>query len=76
MPPAIFRLVPALIALMAAAMALFPKRLSRWQMHGPDGTTTVEPSGARLLMMRIVGAVIAIIGLLMAFGGPMAFFYI
>ncbi|ADQ66965.1 hypothetical protein C499_04376 [Halogeometricum borinquense DSM 11551] len=45
-------------------------------MHSPAGTTTVEPSGARLLMMRIVGAVIAIIALLMAFGGPMVFFYI
>lgn len=37
MPPAIFRLVPALIALMAAAMALFPKRLS-------DGRCTVPPA--------------------------------
>jgi hypothetical protein len=28
-------------------------------MRGPDGTTTIEPSRMRILLMRVLGAVVA-----------------
>ena len=67
--PAPFRLffvaVPLLVAAGALAMAAFPRRMTRWQMRGPDGTMQVEPSGTRLLMMRVMGVVVAGLALLM-----------
>jgi hypothetical protein len=67
--PAPFRLffvaVPLLVTAGAPAMAAFPRRMTRWQMTGPDGTTQVEPSGTRLLMMRVMGVVVAGLALLM-----------
>lgn len=72
MIPAPFQLipiiVPLLIAVFALAMAAFPRKMTRWQMRGPDGTTHIEPSGMRILMMRIMGVVVAALALLMAFG--------
>lgn len=69
--PAPFRLfflaVPLLVAVGALAMAAFPRRMTRWQMRGPDGTTRIEPSGTRILMMRVMGVVVAGLALLMAF---------
>ncbi len=69
-PPAIFQLVPLLVAVFALAMAAFPRQMSRWQMRGPDGTTQIEPGRMRLLMMRLMGIAVAAISLLMAFGSP------
>jgi len=70
--PAPFQLVPLLapllIAVVALAMAVFPRRMTRWQMRGPDGTTQIEPGRMRILMMRIMGVVVAGVALLMAFG--------
>lgn len=70
MPPAIFQLVAVLIAIFALATAAFPRQMSRWQMRGPDGTTTIEPSRMRLLVMRLMAIVVAAIALLMAFASP------
>jgi hypothetical protein len=69
--PVPFRLfsvaVPLLVAAGALAMAAFPRQMTRWQIRGPDGTTAIEPSGTRILMMRIMGVVVAGLALLMAF---------
>lgn len=63
-----FVAVPLLVAAGALAMAAFPRRMTRWQMRGPDGTTQqIEPSGTRLLMMRVMGVVVAGLALLMMF---------
>lgn len=67
--PAPFRLffvvVPLLVAAGALAIAAFPRQMTSWQASGPDGTTQVEPSGTRLLMMRVMGVVVAGLALLM-----------
>jgi hypothetical protein len=72
MLPAPFRLffvaVPLLVAAGALAMAAFPRQMMSWQAHGPDGTTRIEPSDTRILLMRIMGVVVAGLALLMAFG--------
>lgn len=68
MPPLLFQLVALLIAIGALAMAAFPRQLSRWQMRGPAGNARIEPVRARLLMMRLMGVIVAVIALLMAFG--------
>ncbi|MFO8114712.1 MAG: hypothetical protein R6U01_05025 [Halorubrum sp.] len=69
--PVPFRLffvaVPLLVAAGALAIAAFPRRMTRWQTRGPGGTTQVEPSRMRLLMMRVVGVVVAGLALLMAY---------
>lgn len=70
MPPLLFQLVALLIAIGALAMAAFPRQLSRWQMRGPAGDARIEPGTARLLMMRVMGVVVAVLALLMAFGSP------
>lgn len=70
MPPAIFQLMALLIAVLSLATAAFPRQMSQWQMRGPNGTTQIEPGRGRLLMMRLMGVVVAVIALLMAFGGP------
>lgn len=70
MPPLMFQLVALLIAIFALAMAAFPRQLSRWQMRGPTGNARIEPGKARLLLMRLMGVVVAIVALLMAFGSP------
>ncbi|WP_267642192.1 hypothetical protein [Haloarchaeobius amylolyticus] len=70
MPPAIFQFVALLIAVLSLATAAFPRQMSRWQMRGPAGTTQIEPGEGRLLVMRLMGVVVAVIALLMAFGGP------
>lgn len=64
----IFLLVPLLIAVFALVMAAFPRRMTRWQMRGPDGTTQIEPSRTRILVIRAGGVVVAAIALGMAFG--------
>ena len=64
----VFSLIPLLIAAFALVMAAFPHRLTRWQMRGPDGTTQIEPSRTRVLMIRVGGVVVAAIALGMAFG--------
>jgi hypothetical protein len=61
-------LMPLLIAVFALVMAVFPRQMMRWQMRGPDGTTHIEPSRMRVLMMRIMGVVVAVLALAMAFG--------
>ena len=67
--PAPFRLffvaVPLLVAVGALAMAAFPRRMTSWQAHGPDGTTRIEPSETRILLMRIMGVAVAGLALLM-----------
>ncbi|OYR46314.1 hypothetical protein [Halorubrum sp. Eb13] len=67
--PAPFRLffvaVPLLVAVGALAMAAFPRRMTSWQANGPDGTTRIEPSETRILLMRIMGVVVAGLALLM-----------
>ena len=72
MLPAPFRLifvaVPLLVAVGSLAMAAFPRRMMTWQAHGPEGTTRIEPSDTRILLMRIMGVVVAGVALLMAFG--------
>jgi hypothetical protein len=69
--PAPFRLffvaVPLLVAVGALAMAAFPRRMTSWQASGPDGTTRIEPSDTRILLMRIMGVVVAGLALLMMF---------
>lgn len=69
--PAPFRLffiaVPLLVAAGALAMAAFPRRMTRWQMRSPDGTTRIEPSSMRILLMRVMGVVVAALALLMVF---------
>jgi hypothetical protein len=69
MPPLIFQLMAVLIAVMALAMAAFLRRMSSWRMRGPGGGR-IEPTGMRLVLMRVMGVVVAGIALLMAFGGP------
>ncbi|WP_135820125.1 hypothetical protein [Halostella litorea] len=63
-----FQLIALLVAVFALAMAAYPRQLTRWQMHGPNGTTQIEPSRMRLLMTRVMGVVVAGIALLMAVG--------
>jgi len=58
-----------LIAVFGLATAVFPRQMSRWQMRGPAGNTAIEPGKMRLLMMRVMGIAVAVIALLMAFGG-------
>ncbi|ELZ42574.1 hypothetical protein C471_03913 [Halorubrum saccharovorum DSM 1137] len=69
MLPAPFRLffvaVPLLVAAGALAMAAFPRRMTSWQARGPEGTTRIEPSETRILLMRIMGVVVAGLALLM-----------
>ncbi|GAB3697939.1 hypothetical protein [Halorubrum pallidum] len=62
-----FAAVPLLVAAGALAMAAFPRRMTRWQVRGPDGTARVELGRTRLLMMRVVGVVVAAIALLTVF---------
>jgi hypothetical protein len=69
MPPLIFQLVALLIAVMGLATAAFPKQMSSWRMRGPGGGR-IEPTGMRLVMMRVMGLVVGGLALLMAFGGP------
>ena len=69
----IFSIIPLVIAMFALAMAAFPRRMTRWQARGPDGTTQIEPSRTRLLVMRVMGIVVAGLALLMAFGTSMVF---
>lgn len=69
MPPAIFQLMALLIAVFGLATAAFPRQMSRWQMRGPAGNTEIDPGKMRLLMMRVMGITVAVIALLMAFGG-------
>jgi hypothetical protein len=64
----VFQLIAVFIAVFALAMAAFPRRMTRWQMRGPDGTTQIEPSRMRLLMTRLMGFFVAAIAVLMAFG--------
>jgi len=70
--PAPFRLffvaVPLLVAAGALAMAAFPRRMTRWQTRSPDGSTrTIEPSGTRILLMRVMGVVVAGLALVTLF---------
>jgi hypothetical protein len=53
-------------------MAAYPRRLTRWQTRGPNGTTQIEPSGARILLMRVMGVVVAVLALLMLFANRAA----
>ncbi|OYR78879.1 hypothetical protein DJ71_17025 [Halorubrum sp. E3] len=63
-----FVVVPLLVAAGALAMAAFPRRMTAWQLRSPDGSTQrLEPSGTRLLLMRIMGVVVAGLALLMLF---------
>lgn len=43
-------------------------------MQGPDGTTRVEPSEGRILTIRVMGVVVAVVALAMGFGGPSLLF--
>jgi hypothetical protein len=54
---------------MALATAAFPRQMASWRMRGPGGGR-IEPTGMRLVMMRVIGVVVAGIALLMTFGGP------
>jgi len=69
MPPLIFQLMAVLIAVMALATAAFPRQMASWRMRGPGGGR-IEPTGMRLVMMRVMGLFVAVVALLMAFGGP------
>jgi len=60
-----FVAVPLIVAVGALAMAAFPRRLTSWQASGPAGTTRIEPSETRILLMRIMGVVVAGLALLM-----------
>jgi len=63
-----FVAVPLLVAAGALAMAAFPRRMTQWQTCGPDGATRrIEPSGTRLLIMRVMGVVVAGLALVMLF---------
>jgi len=64
----VFLLIPVLIAAFALLMAAFPRRMTRWRMRGPDGTTQIEPGRTRVLMIRVGGVVVAVVALGMAFG--------
>ena len=66
-------IIPLVVAMFALAMAAFPRRMTRWQARGPDGTTQIEPGRTRLLVMRVMGVVVAGLALLMAFGTSMVF---
>jgi len=59
-----------MVAVLALAMAVVPRRMSRWQLRGPSGRTRIEPGRARLLVMGVVGVFVAGIALLMVFGSP------
>ncbi|PAU83318.1 hypothetical protein CK500_11040 [Halorubrum salipaludis] len=70
--PAPFRLffavVPLLVAAGALAMAAFPRRMTRWNLRSPDGSTqTIEPSGTRILLMRVMGIIVAGLALFMLY---------
>ena len=65
--------VPLVVAAFALAMAAFPRKVTRWQVRGPDGTAQIEPGRMRLLVMRVVCVVVAGIALLMAFGTSTVF---
>jgi uncharacterized membrane protein YidH (DUF202 family) len=77
MPSTPFALVSSVVSLVVAAFALamaaFPRKMTRWQMRGPDGTTQLEPGRTRILVMRAMGIVVAGLALLMAFGTSMVF---
>jgi len=62
-----FAAVPLLVAAGALAMAAFPRRMTGWQARGPDGTTRIEPSETRILLMRVMGVVVAGLSVLMVF---------
>jgi hypothetical protein len=64
----VFVLIPLLVAVFALVMAAFPRRMTRWQTRGPDGTTQIEPSQTRILTIRAGGVVVAAIALGIAFG--------
>jgi hypothetical protein len=63
-----FQLIALLVAVFSLSMAAFPRRMTRWQMRGPDGTTRIEPSQMRLLMTRLMGVFVAAIALVMLVG--------
>ena len=65
-----FTVVPLLIAAFAFAMAAFPRKLMRWQVRSPEGTSTIEPSDARVLLTRVGAVVVGLIALAMTFAGP------
>jgi hypothetical protein len=73
----LFTVVPLLIAGFAFAMAAFPRKLMRWQVRSPEGTSTIEPSDARIRLTRVAAVVVGLGALGMAFagqgglGGPM-----
>jgi hypothetical protein len=69
MAPVIFQVFPLLIAALALATAIFPKKMSSWRMRGPQGDTRIEPSEGRLLMMRVMGLVVAAIAIFMTLRG-------
>ncbi|KKF39208.1 hypothetical protein FK85_30355 [Halorubrum saccharovorum] len=63
-----FVAVPLLVAAGALAMAAFPRRMTQWQIRGPDGATRqIEPSGTRILLMRVMGVVVAGLALVTLF---------
>ncbi len=66
-------IVPLVVAVFALAMAAFPRRMTRWQARGPDGTTQIEPGRMRILMTRVMGVVVAGLALLMAFATSTVF---
>ena len=64
----VFQLIALFIAVFALAVAAFPRKMTQWQMQSPDGTTDIQPSQMRLLMIRLMSVFLAAIALLMAFG--------
>jgi len=64
----VFLLVPLLVAGLALVVAAFPRRMTRWQLRGPDGATHVESSRTHILVIRVGGVVVAAIALGMALG--------
>ncbi|WP_049927993.1 hypothetical protein [Halopiger goleimassiliensis] len=74
MAPAIFQVFAILIAVFAFAQAAFPRQMSRWQMRGPGGDARIEPGETRLLVMRVMGVIVGVLALIMAFGSPTMLF--
>jgi len=65
----VFRLVGLVVGIGGLATAAFPAKMSRWRVRGPGGTTsTVEPSGMRLLFSRFTGLIVAVMGFAFASG--------
>ncbi|NGM71111.1 hypothetical protein G6M89_19245 [Natronolimnobius sp. AArcel1] len=70
----VFQLVALVIVVFGLAQAAFPRQMSQWEARGPAGETQIQPGPMRLVMMRVMGLVVAVVALLVVFGSPSLLF--